>query len=529
MENQQPQSAGALPPAARRQPQPYSKSDRLLAKVMGFLEQQFAHCVLPDDIHVLVDRSLGIAYRLETSCVLGRIKEVAHRKEGLNISKGVIDSAVEIMRCRPVSDVTVSTERCIRSPNGELWICDQQGWLVFHWGQQGYQRPQSWPNVAMLPSLRAKQPPFTSASGSGFSIEPLRQALQRKQVAEGDDLLVTAWMVTALLPGTSNLLLELTGERHSGKSALQAWLKAMLDHHQQPLVKEVPTSRKAVQQLAQEHQLISLDSVEAIKPAVQRELFNVLTGTHIPWRAQGQQHEAFANVERSVVMNGLQSRISDPELVERSLTIDLLSSANIPDQMVGSMTHQMDGDGAFTSLMMLLGKCSWYATVQLQRDVPSPLVDFCKIGCLIADSLSISRVTFWKSFDESQRQRREWQLEENPVAWALRGFMSDQEEDEIEKRVGDWLEILSEYRPDASSSAQWPASSREMGYQLSASVDLMRAHGLHVTRGPKRGGYCYYKVTRGHQDAPATVEDATPKQPNTITDTLGIETPELLF
>jgi hypothetical protein len=486
-------------------------ASRKVQTVVDFIQRTFDLHVTPRNTYLLIDCRLHEARLLEVEAVAGMVMRAVLEHLRVEVSKKTIQSAITILRTYPGRHISVSYGRSVRSEDGSLYIQDGQRMLVYPRGQEGYRNVEErGADIAFFWPKNAQPLPYAVLHGGSANPEPLRRFLQRCNVPKGQDILVMAWMMTVMLPEASRVLMELTGMPKNGKTSLQAVLKYLLDTSAWPLQKKTPKKVSDVHQLAQDDFLISLDQVKTLNEDVQSELANIMDGQLIEWTIKRQEHDSQLLVRCPVILNGLQSVVTEPELAERSVSVELPSLSDANPAFIDQLQASSDMANAYQSLRDLLVYVAHDGEAfPLDRQVAPAMQDFCRFGCRVAEAFDGSSETFWQAYDDMQQQRRAWELEENPVAGALHAYMAQREEDRIEKTARAWLEELEDFRPKLRAMSQWPANSRKMGHQLSSIVDLMCNHGVLVERVGKRGGYCYYRVTRKPQETPVSDGMAT--------------------
>lgn len=479
-----------------QQPLRRSKRDKYVEVVLRILNQGFWHCITHEKTHLIIDHQSAHAYPAEAESIAGRIKSLAFNTSGIDLPRGAIDSAVEIFRQNAPQPCTVEFGRSLRTPNGDMYLLTSNGVLIYPFGQPSFHRPLQLPRIGFLRPENS----FLSFDSMASNVEK-KTALQifdYMNIPEDCQLLVIAWIIHCLLPETPKLLLELIGENRCGKAWAQEVLKQLVDYSSLPFSSDTPQTPKTVHRLAQKDYLISLDQVDELKKPVQHALLHIMQGVVIPWVQKRQQQEANIFVRSPVILNSYTEVVTEPELADSTLTIELppLAQARRPVDLA-SFNSQMIP--TYQALLAILGDvhASWSATPapDIRPDHSAAMNTFCKIGCVVAKSLGFQERDFWEQFEANQRGRLECSLEEQPVAYAIREYVKHHKVDSIEETAGKLNEILFEFKPQWCSNNEWPTSPRQLGAAFLKAKSILKQHDILLEAVGKRGGLRPWRIS----------------------------------
>jgi hypothetical protein len=143
-------------------------------------------------------------------------------------------------------------------------------------------------------------------------------------VGSPEDLtLLIGWLVAALRPMGSQLVLELQGEQGSGKSTLLDVLKETVDPNKAAKRSE-PKEPRDLMIAASSNWLLSLDNLSGIPPWLSDALCRLSTGGAFGTRQlYTDEEEILFEAKRPIVINGIGAVVTRPDLLDRSILLSL--------------------------------------------------------------------------------------------------------------------------------------------------------------------------------------------------------------
>lgn len=286
-------------------------------------------------------------------------------------------------------------------------------------------------------------------------------------LSKGSDLLLIAWMILSWMPDRKQVMLELLGEPSADLEDAQKLIKNVVDPATESWQNELPNHIKQFERLAHTHYLLSFNQVEALSPTQQKHLFSLMRGKQIQWEWKGKKTDAMITVQCPVMLNSFESVATDPKLADSTLSIEVEDEAfrnNMPVQVPSQES------AIVASLLLIFGQVNaQWATVGYDRwfDRYGGLADLCRVGVLVAGILGRDKDAFWHQFNANQQGRREYELEESPVASAVARALDDEPSGVLDLSVMEWKDLLEDYRPEGISSDLWPTKSRGLGQNSS--------------------------------------------------------------
>jgi hypothetical protein len=172
-----------------------------------------------------------------------------------------------------------------------------------------------------IPFLRMQGMGALPEPSSGGSVEDLRSFLNVG--SEDDFALIVAWLIAALRPRGPCPLLVIGGEQGSAKSTTSRMLRRLVDPNDAP-IRSVPTTERDLLIAAQRSRVLCFDNVSALKPSFSDTLCRIVTGGAFSTRKLfTDDEEHLLEAQRPVILNGIPTLLTRPDLIERSICITL--------------------------------------------------------------------------------------------------------------------------------------------------------------------------------------------------------------
>lgn len=171
-------------------------------------------------------------------------------------------------------------------------------------------------------------PPALFRSSSGALVEPAAAgdlALLRRHLNVSDVhfQLIVAWLTFSMGPAGPYPVLALSGEQGSAKTTTAAVLRYLLDGRRAG-GRALPTSKQNLDVAARLSHLLSFDNVSYISPAMSDCLARLATGEEDGRRRLfTDSDEVVFEATRPILINGIGSVITQPDLVDRTIFIEV--------------------------------------------------------------------------------------------------------------------------------------------------------------------------------------------------------------
>ena len=298
---------------------------------------------------------------------------------------------------------------------------------------------------------------------------------------EPDQLLVLTYAVAAPIPIPRPILMPL-GPQGSGKSTLCALLRRLVDPSQAELLGR--DARADMPQTFYRHAFPVFDNADAFTGQESDLFCQAATGRAIDRRQLYTDGEEYLlSFMRPVMINGLRPPTNRPDLLDRSLIIELDRLTSDQRRYLGRLEAEFQAahPRLFGGLLNALQR-----TLELLPTVPtdglSRMADFHRLGRAAALALGFSIQAFDDAMREVEaRQRRG--ASDNPLTAAILLFA---------RKQGQWqgdLPAFLERLADTARAHQirrspenWPDTPIGLGRQLKQLSTILAEHGVTVSR-----------------------------------------------
>jgi len=439
---------------------------------------------------LLINRHTFVAIPLEAEGLVNDIQSLALNSSGMAITPGEVELALGAIRgdAPDARGISSSIGLTVPGRQGELFLLTPDGVIEIS-SQGGYRLPPYLPEPIGFVRLENARSPIFSVSYGHIPCQQLATFLTQLNVPKDSQLLVLTWLVSCLIQEADNVLLEIVGERYSGKSTLQSILKLLIDPSLESLMTDTPQTQACIYALGKQDCVISLDKVKVLPETVQEALLSLLQGKLTDIRSSKKKQSTKGWFRHPIVINGAESKVTLPELADRSVLIQLPRIEAIKEHFEQKMDNDNAFHAAFASLVVLLsGVHAQWKSVKA-TECPAGMMDFYRIGMVVAEVMGGHANDFDQQMKASIERRFAMELYEYPVVAAVRDLLGDSGEDSLEMPVGELLQKLNDYRPDPEDvpGSQWPRNPRHLGEKLADCSALMEAYGMRVGPPEKKG------------------------------------------
>ncbi|MDO8660052.1 MAG: hypothetical protein Q7K54_05670 [Candidatus Parcubacteria bacterium] len=245
---------------------------------------------------------------------------------------------------------------------------------------------------------------------------------------ENHRILLRVYIVSSFIPDFPHPILCLYGSQGSAKSTLSRLLKMLID----PSAFGVTDFPKDGMELAQKlhNQWFSFfDNVSYLSGNTSDILCRAVTGAGVSKRElYTDGDDIIYHIKRPIGLNGINLIINKPDLLERSLLIEL---QEIPDDQRKAEKEIMEEfekclPKILGSIFDILSKALKIRPAIKLKSMPR-MADFALWGCAITEALGYDQNRFSEAYNENINKQNDEALYENPVAMALTNFMEDKE------------------------------------------------------------------------------------------------------
>lgn len=319
-------------------------------------------------------------------------------------------------------------------------------------------------------------------------------------VAPHHRILVLAWLLESLRPDTPFPILEISGEQGAAKSSTQRWMRDLIDPNKVAL-RGRPKAMEEIYIASSNSWMVSFENLSHLSPEQQDALCTVSTGGGYATRQYYTNGDEFAvETKRPVMLNGIHPVATQPDLIERLISIEAptIAPENRQDEQRLAADWQRDYPAIFSGLLdLFVQTLNRLPSVQLERKYR--MADFQKLGEAMAQSMGHPAGYFSELYGQVVSDGIDRGLESYGVANALQVFLGD-----ISSGVweGTMLELKgaldSMYMVEKSA---WPKSPRGLSAQLKRLAPGLRKRGILIEHlGHSRNG-SRVKISRTEGDS----------------------------
>lgn len=300
--------------------------------------------------------------------------------------------------------------------------------------------------------------------------------------------LIVGWLLMAARGRGPYPVLILNGEQGTGKSTTTRVLRSVIDPSTVPLRGITRDVRDVLVSAANNHVLVA-DNLSGLSAELSDVFCRLATGGGFAERQlYTNREEVLINLQRPLILNGIDEVASRGDLMERSLIIHLPLIKETARESESSFWKQFDAalPGILGGLCDALS-CALrnQHTVKLERK--PRMADFALWVTAAEESLKWKPGTFMASYTANLDAGVEVALEASPFGEALLKYMSQRMK--WEGTATDLLDELEKRTPERSLRSQaWPKSGKGAASALRRLAPLLRRMGIVVDLGHREAG-----------------------------------------
>ncbi len=286
--------------------------------------------------------------------------------------------------------------------------------------------------------------------------------------SQNDRILFTAYLISCFIYPIPHPVLVLAGEKGSAKSTTERMLKAIVDPAIHDLL-TMPNSRADLALLLANNYLAAFDNLEVLSGDKSDLLCMASTGGSFSKRKlYTDDEEVFLTFKRCIAMNGINVVATRPDLLDRSIILELNRIKNEKRKEETQVWKQFYRDlpGILGAILTTLSKAmAIYPTVNLAQ-LPR-MADFARWGYAITEASGKDGELFLTAYQANQDESNEEALASHPVASSVIAFM---------KKRTSWkgsvsvllskLEECAEKEKISTNSKLWPRAAHILSRRL---------------------------------------------------------------
>lgn len=303
---------------------------------------------------------------------------------------------------------------------------------------------------------------------------------------ECDWLLFLVFMISSFIPDFPKPILVLNGSQGAGKTTPMRFLKKLVD----PSILQscdIPQKTDELARIANRHILLFFDNLSKIPNSVSDDLCRLITGDGFSKRtAYTNDEETIFVLKRAVMMNGINSFITQADLLDRSLLLEVerISEEKRVSEDILKKNFEEQRPKILGAIFDTLAKAiKIYPTVKLEK-LPR-MADFAKWGYAIAEALDdYSGEDFLLAYEENRKKQTDEAIQANPAAVAVTLLLD--KNDSWEGTASDFFDIFDVESPLKISArylhrnTMWPKDPSGVGRALKRAEASLKSIGILV-------------------------------------------------
>lgn len=284
--------------------------------------------------------------------------------------------------------------------------------------------------------------------------------------------LIASFLLAALRPHGPYPICFLSGEQGAGKSTAARILVSLCDPSAVPL-RAPPKDIRDLMVGAVHSRVLAIDNMSAMSPHLSDALCRIATGGAISERAlYSNTDEVLIELQRPVVITGIEDLATRPDLAERGLHIELGTLAARRTESEYWTAFAQDSGHIYGALLdglvAAMGNCQSVHITELPR-----MADFAQFAAAGMEPLGFSADEFIRSYKNNLKHGMSVGLEASPIGTYLVDWIRD---------VGEWhgtatelLHVLSRQAGAAAvRAAGWPQSPRGLSNAIRRLTTALR-------------------------------------------------------
>lgn len=320
----------------------------------------------------------------------------------------------------------------------------------------------------------------------GGSIEQLRDFVNIAD--EGSWMRLVGFLLMCFHPTGPYPVLSINGEQGSAKTTTSRLILSLIDPHKAGLMSGNPPI-KGLAITASANWLVVLDNVSSIKVALSDALCRVSTGGGLRTRRLYTDSEEIAlEYRRPVVVNGIGSVITRPDLLDRTAPIELLAIQSDKRRTETSLMKKWEVARPSILGALLTAVAAAIANRdQVKLDGTPRLADWAQWVEAASDTLGWPLGAFTAAVEAGQDEQVELSIDDHVEVRGLIEYMDVVPE--LKLTATELLEQIHAFLDlDPKKSPELISQGSELSRLLSTYGPALRKHGIHFETGRTGGG-----------------------------------------
>jgi hypothetical protein len=402
-----------------------------------------------------------------------------YEETGATIGGQALEDALRVLEARASNDGAelVPCRRVGRHGDAVyIDLCDKS-WRAIEVRADGWDVIDAPP--AKLLRTRAMRP--LPEPEAGCEIAALRRFAN---LSDDDFVLVVAWLVAALWPSGPYPILILGGEHGAGKSFFTRFLRSLVDPSAAPIRSPPRDDRDMLVQACNAH-IIALDNLSSVPAWLADGLCRLATGGGFSTRKlHTDNEEAVFEAQRPIMLNGIPLLTERADLADRAISIHMRTIPETERMAEDVLLREFEVVRPQIIGALLDGVASAIRNLPTTRLERTPrMADFAKLAVAASPGLGFSADAFMLAYETNRRDTTETTFEADPVAMAVRNFVTTAHPSGWNGTATDLLAALNALVPEGlRKSKAWPFTAQGLGNRIDRIAPLLRQKGFAVEK-----------------------------------------------
>ena len=360
--------------------------------------------------------------------------------------------------------------------------------------------------------------------------------------------LAIAWLLGSLRGRAAYPVMVINGRQGSGKSTASKMLRLLVDPSRVPMRPPPREPRDLVISAINAH-LLALDNLSGIDHVMSDQICRFSTGAGFDPRALFTDlDQILIQVEKPVLINGIDELATRPDLAERSIVLNLPVIQKRHDEHTLWKSFEEALPGLLGGLLTCLSDCLKNEQTTREKLIEENklprMADFAIWVTAAEQSLGWESGEFLQIYGENQMRTAAENIESNSIATVLLALLADLDSDQIwqdspehwkrllknyvdtsKKPKGldkkpwvisptDLYEALSNRAGKKVNSKSWPQSTRGLKNTITRIADDLKKFGIDVEHDKGSGGKRYYQFALDMETTINTLASLHPQVEN---------------
>ena len=243
------------------------------------------------------------------------------------------------------------------------------------------------------------------------------------------EVLILVWIVTCFVPDIPHTVLYLHGVQGSAKSTMMRLLKSLIDNSSVGLLTLV-NNKAELAQILSHHWLLPFDNVSDISNEISDTLCRAVSGYSFSKRElYSDEEDVIFSIKRPIAINGINMIFTRPDLLERSLLIELepISSSKRCTEKEVLEQFEREKPAFLGAIFDVLSK-----SIKIRKTInlanKPRMADFVEWGCAIAEAMGYKSSEFLSAYESNLQLHNEEVINSSLPAQMIIRFMTGKSE-----------------------------------------------------------------------------------------------------